>query len=258
METKEKDRIGGKNQMDRHKIFDLDERLQGYNPFDNTNDCRDFDLDSRKSMVIPMQHMMSLLEPYCKDNAKFLDVGCASGLFTLRMASTFENVQFYGIEQSDHLLQVLQENMTLANLLNFKGTFNYEWANFSKFPVADNSADVVYSFSSSHRWPDLKKTLNECQRVCKEDGIVILYDLARDSDEGIISFILQYTGTKHEEFMKALKSSYTKEEIIACLAEVGLSHWHVSAEFINLIVTSKQIDTSYTFGEEVVFEEIFA
>ena len=37
---------------------------------------------------------------------------------------------------------------------------------------------------------------------------MILYDLARDADEGMISFILQYTGANHEEFMGALRSSY--------------------------------------------------
>ena len=73
----------------------------------------------------------------------------------------------------------------------------------------------------------------------------------------MISFILQYTGAGHEEFMKALQSSFTVEEAKSMLHELSLDDWHVSKESVNLIISSKKIDTSYSVGQKSVYERIF-
>src|SRR5215203_2854014 len=220
------------------RIFDLEYRTPRKDPFTELDLCREYDRDIRTSMIIPMQHMMKIVAPYCQPGAQLLEVGCATGLLSLRLASMFPEADFFGVETNDQFLAVCRENTIFANLLGYGGRFVAEWGRHSRLPVEDDSVDVVFSFCSLNRWDKPAKCLQECRRVCKPGGIVILYDLARDADEGMISFILQYTGPNHEEFMGALRSSFTVPEAEAMLAELGMGDWHAMREGINLILAS--------------------
>lgn len=244
--------------MEREAIFELEARVPGHDPFDDLDKCRQYDRDSRTSMIIPMQHVMLLLEPYCRPGARLLEVGCATGLLSLRLAARHPEAEFYGVEENDAFCRVVQDNLVFANLLSYGGRFNYEWARYTRLPVADRSVDVVFSFSALHRWSDPLKAVQECARVVKPGGLVLLYDMARDADEGMILFVLQYTGTGHEEFMQAMQSAFTVPEMRGLLAQAGLPHWQVNAEGISLIVASQPIDTSYSVGSRSVYENIFA
>jgi ubiquinone/menaquinone biosynthesis C-methylase UbiE len=242
----------------RESIFDLETRVKPFDPFDTVEKCRQYDLESRTAMIIPTQHLIGLLTPHFRPGAKILEVGCGAGLVSLRLAARHPEVEFYGIETNDSFLKVMQENLVMANLLSFKGKFSYEWGRYSRLPVADASVDVVFSFSSLHRWPDPLLGIKECARVCKPGGLVLLYDLARDADEGMILFVLQYTGTGHEEFMGAMQCSFTVSEMQALLKDAGLPGWQVALEGISLIVSSKPIETSYSVGAQSIYENIFA
>lgn len=239
------------------KIFELEKRVPREDSFDSLEVCRAYDLDIRNSMVIPMQHLMKILVPFCTRGSELLEVGASSGLLSLRLASLFQNCHFYAVESNDGFLRVLQDNLIFANLLSFGGKVNYEWARYSRLPFEDNSFDVVFSFCAMNRWPKPRKSITECHRVCKPDGIVILYDLARDGDEGMISFVLQYTGANHQEFMGAMKSSFTVEEMKAMLGDAGLEGWQVAREGINLITSSQPVVTSFTVGDPAIYESIF-
>nr|VFK25680.1 MAG: Methyltransferase domain-containing protein [Candidatus Kentron sp. MB]VFK29667.1 MAG: Methyltransferase domain-containing protein [Candidatus Kentron sp. MB]VFK74864.1 MAG: Methyltransferase domain-containing protein [Candidatus Kentron sp. MB] len=238
-------------------IFDLEKRVYAGDPFDGIEKCRLYDRDIRSSMIIPMQHMLSLVEPFCKPGAKVLDVGCGSGLLSLRLAGRFPGVEVYGIDSNDHFLTVAQENLILANLVGYPGEFSFEWGRPHRLPVEDNSVDVVLSFCALHRWNDPINTLKECERVCEDSGLVIIYDLARDAEDGMISFILQYTGTGHQDFMDAMRASFTMDEMAEFVRQSGVSDWQVASEAVNLIVTSQPMDTSYSVGEASIYENVF-
>ena len=243
--------------LERRRIFDLESRVPRKDPFETVEVCRAYDRDTRTSMIIPTQHMMKLLAPLCRPGAKLLEVGAGSGLLSLRLAALFHPCEFFAVENNDSFLTVLQENLIFANLLSYGGRLGYEWARYTRLPVGDAAVDVVFSFCSMNRWERPFQAIRECNRVCRPEGTVVLYDLARDADEGMISFILQYTGANHEQFMGALRSSFTVEEMKAGLQEVGLGHWSVVREGINLIVSSRPMDVSFTVGEPGIYENIF-
>jgi Methylase involved in ubiquinone/menaquinone biosynthesis len=209
-------------------------------------------------MIIPTQHMMKILAPFCRPTTKLLEVGAGTGILSLRLASLFPDCEFFAVETNDAFLTVIRENTIFANLLNYGGRFSYEWARYSRLPVATASVDVVFSFCSLNRWTEPLATIKECNRVCKPEGLVVLYDLARDADEGMISFVLQYTGANHEQFMGAMRSSFSVAELQAELAGVSLEGWRVTREGINLIVSSREIDVSFTVGEPGIYDNIFA
>ncbi|MGH3900173.1 MAG: class I SAM-dependent methyltransferase [Pseudonocardiaceae bacterium] len=240
------------------RIFDLEERVPRADPFETVEHCRNYDRDIRTSMIIPMQHMMKLIMPHCTHTTEAVEIGCSGGLLSLRLASLYPAATFLGLENNDQFLAVAQENTIYANLLNYGGRFSSEWARYSRLPLADNSVDLVYSFCSINRWSRPEKAIAEAARVCRPDGTVILYDLARDADEGMISFVLQYAGGNHEEFMGALRSSFNVDEMATILTNCGLNDWVVTREGINLITTSKPIDVSYSVGETGIYEDIFA
>src|SRR6478752_10319121 len=131
------------------RIFDLEHRVPGEDPFD------------------------------------MLEIGAGSGLVSLRLAALFHDCEFFAVENNDCFLTVMRENLIFANLLSYGGKFSYEWARYSRLPVADHSADVVFSFCCMNRWEKPLEVLKECRRACKPEGVVILYDLARDADEGM-------------------------------------------------------------------------
>jgi ubiquinone/menaquinone biosynthesis C-methylase UbiE len=241
----------------RRRIFDLENRVPRPDPFETIEQCRAYDRDIRTSMIIPTQHMMKILAPFCVPGAQLLEVGSGTGLLSLRLAALFPEADFFGVESNDNFLVVSRENTVLANLLSYGGRFAAEWGRYSRLPLEDASIDVVFSFCSLNRWDRPAKAIKECHRVCRPDGIVILYDLARDAEEGMISFILQYAGPNHEEFMGALRSSFTIQEMQETLRELGLAYWAVTREGINLITSSKPIDVSYTVGEPGIYDNIF-
>lgn len=242
----------------RRRIFDLEQRVFRKDPFETVEQCRTYDLDTRTSMIIPTQHMMKILAPFCRPGAKLLEVGAGTGMLSLRLASLFRDAEFFAVETNDSFLAVMRENTIFANLLNFGGHFSYEWARYSRLPIATASVDVVYAFCSLNRWTQPMDAIKECHRVCKPEGVVVLYDLARDADEGMISFILQYTGANHEQFMGAMRSSFSVDELRAELERISLGNWHVTREGINLILSSREIDVSFAVGEPGIYENIFA
>jgi ubiquinone/menaquinone biosynthesis C-methylase UbiE len=241
----------------RPRIFDLAERQFRPDPFSTIEECRDYDRDIRTSMIIPMQHMMKLVAPFCGNGKHLLEVGCGSGLLSLRLAALFPDSEVLCLENNDHFLAVARENTIFANLLSYGGRCSAEWARYGRLPLDDDSCDLVFSFCSLNRWDSPDRAIAECARVCKPEGAVVLYDLARDADEGMISFVLQYSGGSANEFMSALRSSFTVDEMSALLRAQGLGDWQVAREGINLIISSTPIDASYALGQEGIYEDIF-
>lgn len=229
------------------KIFDLEQRIpcikDEKESFGSIEKCRAYDIDIRTSMRVPLARVISLLSKFCKDGSQMLEVSCQTGLLSLMLGGEYPNVNIYGIEENNLLFQVAEENCVLAALTNSPAKVEFQQGILTELPIENDSVDVVFSYSSLHRWADPVKTLQECARVCKPDGLVLIYDLARDAEEGMISFILQYVSAGQEEFMKSLRAAYTTSEAKKLLRDAKLENWVVSSEAINLSIASKKIET---------------
>lgn len=238
----------------RGRIFDLAERVAQKDAFADTEECRAYDRNIRTSMIIPMQHMMKLIGPFCGPEKDVLEVGCASGLLSLRLAAQHPGSVFTGVDSNDAFLDVARENTIFANLVGYGGDFGCEWARLSRLPYEDDSFDVVFSFCAVARWDKPDRIVSECARVCRPDGIVVLYDLARDAEEGMVSFVLQYADGDADAFMRSLRASYSEPEMRDLLAERGLEGWTVSKENINLVTSSQPLNVGYTVGEPGIYD----
>src|SRR5580693_1753207 len=229
-------------------LFELDQRVRWENPFDTMDKARAYDLDIRTSMIIPRQHLSHLVEPFVPAGTRVLEVGAGSGLLSLRLAACHPEAEFTAVESDDNLYTVLQDNAIFANLLEAGRNFNYESARPEKLPFDDGAFDLVISFVSLNRWDDPVRALAECRRVARPEGTVLVYDMARDSDHGLVSFVLQYAGDYGHEFMSSLRSSYASAEMERILEPAGLRGWQMSRVGIRLILSSRPIDAAYHIG----------
>lgn len=228
--------------MARNKYFDLEKRvIVPDQAFASVEKCREYDLNLRSSLRLPMARVASLLSQFCKKGSQVLEVGSATGLLSLILGGQHPEVDIYGIEENTNLLQVAEENETLAALVNSPARAEFKYGDLSNFPVEDKSVDIVYSYTVLHRFRDPLQTIKECHRVCKPGGLVMIYDLARDADEGMLFFILQYVSDEQDRFMNALRSSFSKEEMVLMLKEAGLTDWHVVHDEVNLCISSKEL-----------------
>ncbi|GGA08931.1 methyltransferase domain-containing protein [Okeania sp. KiyG1] len=99
-----------------------------------------------------------------------LDVGCGIGGSTLYLAEKF-NATATGITLSPVQAQRAKERADVANLSQ---STNFIVANALEMPFADESFDLVWSLESGEHMPNKQKFLQECYRVLKAGGTIIM------------------------------------------------------------------------------------
>jgi len=225
-------------------IFNLQDRKPQRKPFSDIEVVRSYDLGMRKSALMSYQKPANrILENVNEDISDIVEVGVNTGLMSLYIGGKLPDVPVSGVEENKILLEVAEENLNLAVWSSNKGDIEFEGSKFHEMPFEDGSADIVFSFSSLHMWKRPIETLQECARICKEEGIVIIEDLNRGTEEGHITFVLQFVKEGGNEFIEALGGSYTPEEVQQLLNQAGLEDWHIYQEDLGLIIASKPIDS---------------
>ena len=136
----------------------------------NTNDlkkqvCRPIDNDNWQELVSDISQKLNLN----KNLDSILDVGCGNALLLSQLTPKTKN--YYGIDYANSMIdeakcQIKQGHFFVGDAANL---------NFS-----DNQFDRVLSYSIFHYFPDeayIHKAINECIRVTKPGGIILIGDL---------------------------------------------------------------------------------
>jgi len=224
-------------------MFKLSERVPQAHPFSELAGVRQYDLSMRKSALMayqkPAKRILGLVREGMTD---LVEIGINTGLLSLYVGGKYPELAVSGIEENRNLLEVAEENLNLSVWANTRANVEFELGKLNKLPFADQSADIVFSFSSMHLWKRPVETLKECNRICKPDGFVIIEDLNRLSEEGHITFVLQFLKEGASEFMAALAGSYSPQDVRGLLEEAGLPHWNVYEEDLGLVISSKSLD----------------
>jgi tocopherol O-methyltransferase len=121
------------------------------------------------------QAQIDLIEELLKwsqvDSASnILDVGCGIGGSTLYLANKYQ-ANATGITLSPVQAERAKER---ARGLGLGERVNFQVANALEMPFADNSFDLVWSLESGEHMPDKVKFLQECHRVLKPGGKLIM------------------------------------------------------------------------------------
>ncbi len=223
-------------------LLNLSTRVPLEAPFDSLDLARTYDLGMRRSALMAYKRPADRVLANAREGmTDFVEIGFNTGLLSLHLAGRLPEVAFSGVDEVENLVEVAEENLTLGIWANMTGDVEFELAKLSRLPFEDDSADIVFSFSSLHRWRRPVQVLKECARICKSNGLVVIEDVNRLAEEGHITFILQFVKEGGEQFMRSLQSGYSHAEALELVQEAGLSDWHVVEEDLGLVISSAPV-----------------
>ena len=105
---------------------------------------------------------------YLKPDDDVLDVGCANGIHMRLLAGRCRSIT--GIDISGTMLDIARATLAEDGIANA----SLEKRSATDLGFADESFDLVYSFSTLLLVPDIERALQEISRVLRTDGIALL------------------------------------------------------------------------------------
>lgn len=127
-----------------------------------------YKIDRRQAQIDLIEELLAWAK--VKSAEKIIDVGCGIGGSTLYLAQKF-NAEATGITlspaQAARATQRAQE-------FKLEDKVQFQVADALNSPFEDNNFDLVWSLESGEHMPDKSKFLQECYRVLKPNGTLIL------------------------------------------------------------------------------------
>jgi tocopherol O-methyltransferase len=124
--------------------------------------------DRRQAQIDLIEELLKWADVQTAEN--ILDVGCGIGGSSLYLANKF-NAKATGITLSPVQATRAKERAQQAGL---SGRSDFQVADAQAMPFADDSFDLVWSLESGEHMPDKSKFLQECYRVLKPGGTLIM------------------------------------------------------------------------------------
>ena len=178
--------------------------------------------DRRQAQIDLIEEILQWAEVEQVD--KVLDVGCGIGGSSLYLAEKF-HAQATGITLSPVQANRAKER---AEELGLASQSEFLVANAQGMPFADNSFDLVWSLESGEHMPDKSKFIQECYRVLKPGGKLILVTWChRPTDDSPLSADEQ----RHlQDIYRVYCLPYviSLPEYVAIAHEVGLNNIHTA------------------------------
>ncbi len=115
------------------------------------------------------------------DQGKVLDVGCGIGGPCRMLAEAFD-FQVTGIDLNEEYIRTAK---LLSELVGIKDGLDFIQANALDLPFPAKTFDLVWTQHVQMNISDKRAFYSEIQRVLKEDGIFIYYDIFEHSGEAI-------------------------------------------------------------------------
>jgi tocopherol O-methyltransferase len=136
-------------------------------------------LDRRQAQIDLIEELLSWSEYPAGGTPKIIDIGCGIGGSSLYLAEKL-NAEVVGITLSPVQANRATERAAAAGLTN-RATFKV--ANALEIPYPDNTFDLVWTLESGEHMPDKIKFLQECYRVLKPGGKLIMATWCHRSTE---------------------------------------------------------------------------
>jgi len=141
---------------------------------------------------------------------KLLDVGCGTGLYSMRASIAGANVS--GIDISEKMLEIAEKKAKMLSL-----PINFTYGDMENLPFAENTFDIVLSVTALEFSKNPLKALKEIHKVLKPKGKAVI---------GVLSAISIWA-KKRKEKAKKTNSVYVythffkPQELSSLMAKAG-------------------------------------
>ncbi len=146
-------------------------------------------------------HSCGLIRP----NDKVVDFGCGPANQLNMMAKIHPEAHFTGVDLSQEMLKVANENAKEKNLNNV----SFQEGNICNLSfIEDHTVDFVISTFALHHLPDisdLDKASSEIKRILKQNGVLYLLDFSRFKSEKSIE---DFTSLEKEKYSELFTTGY--------------------------------------------------
>jgi ubiquinone/menaquinone biosynthesis C-methylase UbiE len=160
---------------------------------------------------------------------RLLDIGCGTGRFLDSVKQVWPRLPTVGLDMSEAYIRHAQRELK-----------RWSWIRFivgkaEAIPLPDNSQDAVASIFLFHELPPKMRrvVLNECARVLKPGGRLVLIDSVQRGDrpdyEGMLDL---FPKNYHEPYYE----SYTREDFGELGAACGLTHIRTVNAFVSKVM----------------------
>lgn len=106
-------------------------------------------------------------------NGLYLDIGCGTGNYLKALAD--KGLKFYGVDPSENMLEQ-------AKAKNIPATFIK--ASSENIPLADNFFDGAIAILTLHHWQNMRKGLQEVNRVLKPNARLVMFSFTPQQMRG--------------------------------------------------------------------------
>jgi len=134
-----------------------------------------------------------------------LEIGCGNGNGTRLIKNYFNPEQIIAIDLDDKMIEI-------AHKRNDDGSIDFRVMNAAKLEFPDNAFDAVFDFGIIHHIANWRDCICEVKRVLKDDGELILEELAIESFSGFPGILWKsillhpyedmYTFTEFEKYLE--------------------------------------------------------
>lgn len=142
-----------------------------------------------------------------KDGERILDIGCGTGLLSLKFLEAAK-CTINGIDLSEDMLNIWRDKI---DTLNLSSRVNIKYGDAANLEFEDSTFDIIASTVTLHHVKDKQPTLNKIYRLLKPKGRFVIGDLDVDTSGDL-------------DDIKRLRHilDYLKEELSLALQDGGI------------------------------------
>jgi ubiquinone/menaquinone biosynthesis C-methylase UbiE len=117
-------------------------------------------------------------------SGRLLDIGTGPARLLIPLHSLAQQLQLVGVDISEAMVAQGVKNIAAAGLSD---VIEVRQGGANHLPFEDNSFDIIISSASLHHWKQPQECLSEIHRVLKPGGIVLLYDLIKNTPKEVLA-----------------------------------------------------------------------
>jgi ubiquinone/menaquinone biosynthesis C-methylase UbiE len=191
-----------------------------------------YDLLSERSEAPMRKAGIDLLKPNAGES--ILEIGFGTGHTLVSLAQAVgPKGKVFGFDLSDQMAKLAKENLAEAGLLD---RAKIRCGDATQLPYSSNSTDGVFMSFTLELFdtPEIPKVLNECQRVLRPGGRILVVGMSRSGPKDPLVNVFEWT---HKHFPKFLdcRPIYVRralEEAGVIIHKALIKHMWIPVEII--------------------------